>query len=102
MKQSLTTVKSVVSVLQVVDEHLSVNTDGNIVPSESEYVPVHAVADGSVKHVFDNYAFFVTAMLHGIPPLKHSLTTSRSEVIVSQVVESHLAATTVGKVELPP
>ena len=52
MKQSLTTVKSVVSVVQVVDEHLSANTDGNIVPSESEYVPVHAVADGSVKHVF--------------------------------------------------
>ena len=43
---------SVVSVVQVVDEHLSANTDGNIVPSESEYVPVHAVADGSVKHVF--------------------------------------------------
>ena len=41
-------------------------------------------------------------MLHGIPPLKHSLTTSRSAVIVSQVVVSHLAATTVGKVELPP
>ena len=52
MKQSLTTVKSVVSVVQVVDEHLSVNTDGNIVPSESEYVPVHAVVVGSVKHVF--------------------------------------------------
>ena len=102
MKQSLTTVKSVVSVVQVVDEHLSANTDGNIVPSESEYVPVHAVADGSVKHVFDNYTFFVTVMLHGISPLKHSLTTSRSAVIVSQVVESHLAATTVGKVELPP
>ena len=52
MKQSFTTVKSVVSVVQVVDEHLSANTDGNIVPSESEYVPVHAVAEGSVKYVF--------------------------------------------------
>ena len=101
MKQSLTTVKSVVSVVQVVDEHLSANTDGNIVPSESEYVPVHAVADGSVKHVFC-LQFSASFMLHGIPPLKHSLTTSRSEVIVLQVVESHLAATTVGKVELPP
>ena len=59
MKQSLTTVKSVVSVVQVVDEHLSANTDGNIVPSESEYVPVHAVADGSVKHVFFFYNFLL-------------------------------------------
>ena len=101
MKQSLTTVKSVVSVVQVVDEHLSANTDGNIVPSESEYVPVHAVADGSVKHVF-LFTISASFRLQDISPLKHSLTTSRSEVIVLQVVESHLAATTVGKVELPP
>ena len=49
VKQSLTTVKSVVSVVQVVEEHLSANTDGNIVPSESEYVPVQAAAVGSGK-----------------------------------------------------
>ena len=58
VKQSLTTVKSVVSVVQVVAEHLSANTDGNIVPSESEYVPVHAVAEGSVKKSFFLFTIF--------------------------------------------
>ena len=37
----------VVRVAQVVEVHLELNTDGNIVPSESEYVPVQAVAVGS-------------------------------------------------------
>jgi len=71
----------VVSVAHVVDVHLELNTDGNIVPSESEYVPVQAVAVGS---------------------LKHFLTTSRSEVRVVHVVPSHFDASTVGRDELEP
>ena len=39
----------VVRLVQVVEEHLEASTDGNIVPSESEYVPVQAVAVGSGK-----------------------------------------------------
>ena len=37
----------VVSVSQVVDVHLEVKTEGNIVPSESEQVPVQAELEGS-------------------------------------------------------
>ena len=39
----------VVRLVQVVEEHLEASTDGNIVPSESEYVPVQAAAVGSGK-----------------------------------------------------
>ena len=39
----------VVRLVHVVEEHLEFNTDGNIVPSESEYVPVQAAAVGSGK-----------------------------------------------------
>jgi len=66
---------------QVAVVHLAANTEGNIVPSVAEYVLVQAVADGS---------------------LRHSLTTSRSEVSVAQVVESHFAASTLGRALLPP
>ena len=38
-----------VRLVHVVEEHLEFNTDGNIVPSESEYVPVQAAAVGSGK-----------------------------------------------------
>jgi len=71
----------VVKEVQVAEVHLAANTEGNIVPSESEYVPVQAVAVGS---------------------LKQSLTTSRSDVRVVQVVPSHFDASTVGREELEP
>ena len=41
-------------------------------------------------------------MSNNVSPLKHSLTTSRSDVSVAQVVESHFEATTVGRAVLPP
>ena len=49
VKQSLTTVRSEVRVVQVAVVHLAANTEGSIVPSVAEYVLVQAVADGSVK-----------------------------------------------------
>ena len=39
----------VVRLVHVVEEHLEASTEGNIVPSESEYVPVQAAAVGSGK-----------------------------------------------------
>ena len=39
----------VVKEVQVAEVHLAANTEGNIVPSESEYVPVQAVAVGSER-----------------------------------------------------
>ena len=44
----------VVRLVHVVEEHLEASTEGNIVPSESEYVPVQAAAVGSGKKCSKN------------------------------------------------
>ena len=108
VKQSETTVRFEVRMVHWSEVHLEASTEGNIVPSVAEYVLVQAVADGSVKiHNVSQLAHLrfmrlSKKILAIITPLRHSLTTPRSEVSESQVVESHFEASTLGRAVLPP
>ena len=71
----------VVKEVQVAEVHLAANTEGNIVPSESEYVPVQAVAVGSERQTVKFWGIMCIAyIMVGWLCLNYSLTTSISEV----------------------
>ena len=71
----------VVKEVQVAEVHLAANTEGNIVPSESEYVPVQAVAVGSERQTvkFRGIMCIVYIKVGGLC-LNYSSTMSISEV----------------------
>ena len=66
--------------VQVAEVHLAANTEGNIVPSESEYVPVQAVAVGSERQTVKFRGIMCIVFKVGGLCLKYSSTSSISEV----------------------